>query len=256
MDTQSAENANPPPSGEHPIDPPPTSKASENIPPSNALQTTAQQLTDRALVFLSNASNETLGACLVGIGATTYFVLGRVGLVLMGVVGGVVLHATWEGNTQEASKSVEEKRRKETGLDVVHRVLDWRTQRSETAREDEEDDAASSMKVDVFSKKALDFTGFRPETEEALNEFTDAVIRDYVKYELQLRRGVYLLTRHVGGGTRQSCHPRCNFQTHVGIHSSPFSFQYLVISPESDRRTPSLISLPTHPQSSSSSSTN
>jgi hypothetical protein len=184
MDHQSAENGSPPPSSELPIIPP-TDEARGDIPNSRTLQTTAQQFTDRALVFLSNASNETLGACLVGIGATTYFVLGRVGLVLMGVVGGVVLHATWEGNSEEASKSVEEKRRKETGLDVVNRVLDWRTRRNETAPEDEEDDAASSMKVEVFSKKSLDFAGFRPETEEALNEFTDAVIRDYVKYGLR-----------------------------------------------------------------------
>jgi hypothetical protein len=180
MDPQSAENASPP-AIEPPVEPP--TKTGEPTPPSQTLQTTAQQITDHALTFLSNASNETLGACLVGLGATTYLVLGRVGLVLMGVVGGVVLHATWEGNTQEAPKATEEKRRKEIGLDVVHRVLDWRTEQKETPEDKDED--AASLQVDIYSKKALDFTGFKPETEAALNEFTDAVIRDYVKYGLQ-----------------------------------------------------------------------
>ena len=61
----------------------------------------AQDLTSYALNFLSNASNETLGACFVGLGATTYLVLGRIGLVLIGVVGGVVLHATWDGDATD-----------------------------------------------------------------------------------------------------------------------------------------------------------
>jgi hypothetical protein len=146
-----------------------------------SLQNTAQQLTDQALRFLSTASNETLGACLVGIGATTYFVLGRVGLVLMGVIGGVVLHATWEGSGEGViSKAVEERRRKEVGVDVVHRVLDWRSGQKKGS--EEEDDATDSVKVEVYGNKRLDFTGFRPETEQALNELTEAVIRDYVKY--------------------------------------------------------------------------
>src|SRR5437868_920931 len=59
---------------------------------SPSTSTTAQDLTSRILDFLSNASNETLIASLVGLGATTYFVLGRLGLLLIGGVGGVVLH--------------------------------------------------------------------------------------------------------------------------------------------------------------------
>jgi hypothetical protein len=38
-----------------------------------------QVFTDRALHFLAHASNEALGACLAGLGASTYFVFGRVG---------------------------------------------------------------------------------------------------------------------------------------------------------------------------------
>jgi len=142
-------------------------------------------LTDRALDFLSTASNETLGACLVGLGATTYLVLGRVGLVLIGVVGGVVLHATWEGNGNasgpQSAKTAEEKRRREVGVDVLHRVLNWRARSGREATDGEEDEEAAE-RVDLVSKKELDFSTFRPETAKALDEFTDAFTRDYVKW--------------------------------------------------------------------------
>lgn len=144
------------------------------------LQSTVQRLTDRALEFLSTASNETLGACLVGLGATTYFVLGRVGLVIIGVAGGVILHATWEKPLNDATRPLEDKRRKEVGLDVIHRVLNWRDEQKD--RDDGGEDESASDRVDLQSTKKLDFEGFRPETKAALEEFTDAVIRDYVKW--------------------------------------------------------------------------
>jgi hypothetical protein len=182
MDSNSEESANAPTREQvvEPLSKDTTATSNSNgAHASQSFQTSAQQLTNQALHFLSTASNETLGACLVGLGGTTYLVLGRVGLVLMGVVGGVVLHATWEGSLHEADKSVEEKRKKEIGLEVVHRVLDWRTRTKDSAEAHED---GTSSKVEVYSKKKLDFTGFRPETQAALNEFTDAVIRDYVKY--------------------------------------------------------------------------
>lgn len=147
---------------------------------SQTSQTSLQQLTDRALHFLSTASNETIGACLVGLGAGTYLVLGRVGLVLIGVVGGVVLHATWEGGsgaTGDASKAVEERRRKEVGLDVIHRVLNWRSHK----KEDEGDSALLKVDAITLKEEDLKFMKFKPETAEALRQITDAVIRDYVK---------------------------------------------------------------------------
>lgn len=138
--------------------------------------TKARDLTDCVLEFLSNASNETLGACIVALGATTWLVLGRVGLVLIGIVGGVVLHATWEGSSQgnaDAEASAKEARkRKENGLDVVARVLDWR----EKTKDEEKLD-----RPDLELKRVLDFTGFRPETGAALVGLTDAVVQDYVK---------------------------------------------------------------------------
>ncbi|KAF2711539.1 hypothetical protein K504DRAFT_522939 [Pleomassaria siparia CBS 279.74] len=140
-------------------------------------------LTDGALHFLATASNETLGACLVGLGAGTYLILGRVGLILIGVMGGVVLHASWEGNTRsdgedKALWSGDKKR--ERGVDVVHRVLDWRDARAQGTEQSGEDE--SDLDVKLYSGKDLDYSEFRPKTAAALTELTDAVIRDYVKW--------------------------------------------------------------------------
>jgi hypothetical protein len=145
------------------------------------LSQTAQDLTSVVLDFVSTANNETIGGCLVGLAAVTYLILGRVGLVLMGVLGGVVLHASWEGsveNEQEGSAVAAKSgrgRRKETGLDVIERVLDWRE-----SKKSEKDQEAFTGKVKAT--KTVDFSGFKPKTAAALQGFVDAVIRDYVKY--------------------------------------------------------------------------
>jgi hypothetical protein len=142
-------------------------------------------LTDRTLHFLATASNETLGACLAGLGAGTYLILGRVGLVLIGVVGGVVLHATWEGHHGDSlgapGKSAEARRR-ELGADIAQRVLDWRGSRT---HDKDEQDGSYDINVQLYSGKKLDYSDFKPETAAALTELTDAVIRDYVKYVLR-----------------------------------------------------------------------
>lgn len=171
-----------------PVQPPPSprdpaSEKAHDAPPAVDLNA----LADRVLAFLATSTNETLGACLVGLGVSTYLVLGRVGLVLMGVVGGVVLHATWEGSahTNHADHtgprgSNPAARRHELGIDVARRLLDWRDARP--AGQDQRDDDRSDLDLRLYAGKALDFSDFQPETAAALTELTDAVIRDYVKY--------------------------------------------------------------------------
>ncbi|KAK0968119.1 hypothetical protein LTR91_016867 [Friedmanniomyces endolithicus] len=150
-----------------------TTAAIQHASPSGILQS----VTDRALHFLSHASNETLGACLVGLSATTYLVLGRVGLVIIGVAGGVVLHATWEGvrNGDRAGETEEawQERRRGAGMDVARRVLAWRMSRPV-------DEQCDSVKV--YAEQKMHFSGFGPETAAALTIFTDAIIKDYVHY--------------------------------------------------------------------------
>lgn len=158
--------------------------------PDNAPALDLKALTDRTLHFLATASNETLGACLIGLGAGTYLILGRVGLVLIGVVGGVVLHATWEGHTSNGGSSKEaqgknpESRRRELGADIAQRVLDWRAVKA--PEKGSRDDDATDLNVKLYSGMKLDYSDFQPETAAALTELTDAVIRDYVKYGLAM----------------------------------------------------------------------
>ncbi len=150
-------------------DPAPTSST-----PSPQPLTTSAAI-DATLKFFANASNETLGACAVGLCASTYLVLGRVGLVLIGAVGGVVLHATWEsqyGGRSADERADLERRKKELGIEVTRRVLDWREKKQEQKDEDEA----------ILESKPLDYSDFEPETRSALTKFTDAVIKDYVKW--------------------------------------------------------------------------
>ena len=147
-----------------------TSKATASI----------QDVTTRLLDFLSDANNETLGACLIGLAAATYLALGRVGLVLIGILVGVVLHATWENSGDEAGEDAiaKDTKRKELGLDILERVLDWRDRKSK----DQTNDLTNGDDIDVnlSAHKTLDYSSFRPETAQALTCFTDAIIRDYV----------------------------------------------------------------------------
>ena len=135
---------------------------------------------DSALHFLASASNETLGACLVGLGALTYLVLGRVGLLLIGIVCGVTLHATWErnGETSTGHAAAEVKRRRDIGLEIVHRILDWRERNHSSLLKNDE---TQDIDVLLSSGKGLDFYDFKPATGTALSDLVDAVIRDYVK---------------------------------------------------------------------------
>lgn len=126
-------------------------------------------LTTRALKFFSTASTETIGAITVGLLACTYLALGRLGLVLIGIILGVALHAAWE--KQSSSPGADDEMRREKGLDVIKRLLDLR----EVATRDAVEDADSGALVNSFAS-------FRPETAAALESLVDAVIRDYVKW--------------------------------------------------------------------------
>lgn len=156
----------------------PTAPTAPTIPTEpQSVTSSLQSFTDKALNFLSTASNETLGACLVGLCATTYMVLGRVGLVIIGVAGGVVLQATWDGTRSgrgdHAARLAEAERRREAGVDVVKRVLEWRSSsRAESHAEDSR----------IYASQALDYSSFEPETAAALDAFTTAVIKDYVHH--------------------------------------------------------------------------
>jgi hypothetical protein len=110
-------------------------------------------VTDAVLNFLSTASNETLGACAVGLCATTYLVLGRVGLVLIGAAGGIVLRATWEASNHtgaggQGPTADSSWKRKELGIEVVKRTLDWRA----SSKDVPDDETLKSSTVESLSE--------------------------------------------------------------------------------------------------------
>ena len=141
----------------------------------------SENVINQLLGFFSTASNETLTASFFGLGLVTYLILGRVGLVLIGAVGGVVLHATYESGGNHNDSSVEDiRRRKENGLQIVNRLLDWREKIPKDQNGDEAD--SQDMALKLSAGETLDFADFQPATRNALTSLVDAVIRDYVKF--------------------------------------------------------------------------
>jgi hypothetical protein len=133
-----------------------------------------EDLATKVLRFLSGASTEALGGIALGLVVCTYLVLGRVGLVLIGALGGIILHATWEGQSAPTGRA--EEARKENGLEIVKRVLDWREERA-PSRDNEEVDHGEQSTL-----PGRGFEDFHPETGAALAGFVEAVIRDYVRW--------------------------------------------------------------------------
>lgn len=122
--------------------------------------------------FLSTATPGTLGGIAVGLAAVTYFILGQLGLLLIGALGGIAFYMHWESTNPDFARAV----RGEKSADIVTRLLGERNQlldveRSNKAVEEEEDQFL-----------AQSFADFQPETRDALNAFVDAIIRDYVKW--------------------------------------------------------------------------
>ncbi|KAL8989020.1 MAG: hypothetical protein Q9177_002002 [Variospora cf. flavescens] len=147
-----------------------------------------QSILDQVLQWLSTASNEVLGASLAGLAAITYFVLGRVGLVLIGLTGGIVIHATWEENITQSDAQADStkegaRRKREDELNILHRVLDWRGQCKSSDTHVNKD--SDHVQLVTAANKPLDFSTFEPATGAALTGLTDAVIRDYVKWWYQ-----------------------------------------------------------------------
>lgn len=140
--------------------------------PSSIAASNTDDLTTRALKFMSTASKETIGGMALGLAACTYLILGRVGLVLIGAFGGILLHASWEERTALVGNV--EAARREKGLDILKRLLDHREREAVSSLADDsdvDDDAAGNS-----------FDSFRPETAAALNSLVDAVVRDYVRW--------------------------------------------------------------------------
>ncbi|KAI6712038.1 hypothetical protein JHW43_005395 [Diplocarpon mali] len=157
---------------EHSDDSADVANALEKIPTSNpiSLDSAEEDSLHRTLRFLSTASSETICGILVGLAACTYLVFGRLGLVLIGALGGIVLHANWEGRQPGSSEDAQ----KEKSLEVIQRILDVRAAQRQNTEDDKDDEILRAS-----------FEGFKPETAAALEQLVDAVIRDYVGWWYQ-----------------------------------------------------------------------
>ncbi|OJD26813.1 hypothetical protein ACJ73_01801 [Blastomyces percursus] len=134
-------------------------------------------LLDQCLQFLSSANNATLAGLGGVVFATTYFVFGKLSLVLFGAVAGAGLHALWEDYRDCGDGSVNSrpsKRKRELAIEVANRLLSW--EESRTA-----DKPSTASDIDISIPK-LDYSGFQPATAAALHALTDAVIRDYIQW--------------------------------------------------------------------------
>ena len=140
-----------------------------------------QEAMDFTLNFLSASSNEKLVGVFALLTIVTYIVLGRVGLLLIGIVLGVILHASWEGAHGQGEEGLQlSKKRKELALEVSMRLLDW-PKRVVSAEIDTQDNGNPVAAPEDLSATDLDYTTFRPATAAALRLLTDAVVKDYVK---------------------------------------------------------------------------
>ncbi|CAK7201953.1 hypothetical protein SEUCBS139899_004669 [Sporothrix eucalyptigena] len=140
----------------------------------------------RIFRFLSTATTESLSAVGVGLAATTYFVLGRVGLVLIGAFGGIAFFVAWEARNPDVTRAI----RGETSSDLLSRVIEYRKRDKKDAQsgQGKTESEGAETPYDLSQEElALGraFENFRPETRQALDSLVDAVIRDYVKWWYQ-----------------------------------------------------------------------
>ena len=142
------------------------------VPPADeSRQTQARDLATKALRFVSTATPSTLTGIAVAFSGITYAILGRVGLLIIGAVGGVVAFVSLEARNPDIARAV----RGEKGPEILDRVwLDLQRAKPQHDKDiDGEGDEDNAFKA---------FDDFRPETREALGGLVDAVIRDYVKW--------------------------------------------------------------------------
>ena len=152
--------------------------------PSTAISTTTSRaistdsgdsddLSTKIFQFLAIATPGTLGGVAVGLAAVTYFILGQLGLLLIGAFGGVVLFIQWEQRDASVARAVKGER----GFDVLARLLEVKM-----GLNIKEDGDGGSGAEEIALTSSSGFDSFQPETRDALNELVEAVIRDYVRW--------------------------------------------------------------------------
>ncbi|PHH90779.1 hypothetical protein CDD83_2670 [Cordyceps sp. RAO-2017] len=143
-------------------------------PPTPSPSAAPPDLTAKGLHFISTATPGTLAGIAVAFSGVTYAILGRIGLLVIGAVGGVIAFASLEAKHPDIARAV----RGEKGPEILDRV--WLDLQKDRPRDGDAAGAPQDSQDDAAALKAFD--DFRPETREALGGLVDAVIRDYVKW--------------------------------------------------------------------------
>ncbi|KAK0741213.1 PXA domain-containing protein [Schizothecium vesticola] len=131
---------------------------------------TDQDVTTKVFEFLSTATPGTLGGIAAGLAAVTYFILGQIGLLLIGAFVGIAIFIQWEQRNGDVGRAA----RAERGHEILERLLELNRTLASASQEEAEDAKALAGRSG--------FDDFRPETRDALTEVVDAVVRDYVRW--------------------------------------------------------------------------
>lgn len=108
--------------------------------------------------------------------AVTYVFLGRLGLLLIGFIVGIVLHSSLDNQSVAGAFSPEtapSTRRRELGVELAARLLDFHDSKTGTKPQ-----RISWMQP--FDSRT-DYSDLRPAIAVSLDRLTDSIIRDYVK---------------------------------------------------------------------------
>ncbi|GFF49480.1 meiotically up-regulated gene 122 protein [Aspergillus udagawae] len=139
---------------------------------------------DYMLHFLSSSDNSTLTCFVASLAVVTYILLGRIGLLLIGLVAGVALHASWEaadtGLKGDSMGTYSVYRRKELSLNIANRLLELSSRNPSEPKPNNGGNIAKA--AEQMSETELDFSDFPPKTAAALRSLTNAVIKDYVNH--------------------------------------------------------------------------
>ena len=134
---------------------------------------TAQSLIDLVLHFLSTSSNEALAGVFLFSTVATYFILGKAGLLLIGIFLGIILHVAWDGPRNDTL------RKRELGLLTSDEFLSWPENQRPIG--DDESGTVSTRVAGQSPRVDLEYSTFRPAVGAALQSLTDATIDSYVK---------------------------------------------------------------------------
>ncbi|EEQ28476.1 hypothetical protein McanMca71_007164 [Microsporum canis] len=139
---------------------------------------TSQSLVDQVSLFIAHADRITLLSVATGLVAVLYVLFGRLALLLLGGIGGVILHIWWEGyegGEDGDNGAAARRKRNELSLELANRLTALYADNGSKPDEDEDDLYKSGEPV-------LDYSKLGPATAAALTALTDSVVADYVSW--------------------------------------------------------------------------